>query len=187
MASVWHQFSLDHCRHLSAASNWIGVQTGVHGLYSRTPHTPVVSKTSEADIWLSCYDHHLTDVGGLSTSLTGKESVLSTQQERSLKWIDPSEWWWIGEWWTSRESLWLPAIGTWGYPIRTLKWLGEKSVMFPICKAPRPNFSISEEFLHSTILRPKKPLCSWNLVSPFLRINEAWTDEYAARLQPLAD
>jgi len=33
---------------LSSASNWIGVQTGVHGFDSRTPHEPVVSKTSEA-------------------------------------------------------------------------------------------------------------------------------------------
>ena len=51
--------------------------------------------------------------------------------------------------------------------------------MFPVCKAPGPQ--------HSTILRPKKPLGSWNLVNPLLRINEAWTDECAARLQPLAD
>ena len=42
---------------------WTPVQTGVHGFDSRTPHKPVVSKTSEADIWLSGYDH-LTDVGG---------------------------------------------------------------------------------------------------------------------------
>ena len=48
---------------MSTASNWIGVQTGVHGFDSRTPHKPVVSKTSEADIWFSSYDH-LTDVGG---------------------------------------------------------------------------------------------------------------------------
>ena len=33
------------------------VQTGVHGFDSRTPHKPVVSKTSEADIWLSSYEH----------------------------------------------------------------------------------------------------------------------------------
>ena len=72
------------------ASNWIGVQTGVHGFDSRTPHKPVISKTSEADIWLSSYDH-LTDVGGLSTTLAAKGCVLSTQQERSYKWIDPSE------------------------------------------------------------------------------------------------
>ena len=39
------------------------VQTGVHGFDSRTPHKPVVSKTSEADIWLRSYEH-LTDVGG---------------------------------------------------------------------------------------------------------------------------
>ena len=41
----------------------MGVQTGVHGFDSRTPHKPVVSITTEADIWLSSYDH-LTDVGG---------------------------------------------------------------------------------------------------------------------------
>jgi len=48
---------------LSTASNWIGVKTGVYGFDSRTPHKPVVSKTTEADIWLSSYDH-LMDVGG---------------------------------------------------------------------------------------------------------------------------
>jgi len=59
--------------------------------------------------------------------------------------------------------------------------------MFPVCKAPGPHSSISEEFLHSTILRPKKPLGSWNLFSPLLRINEAWSDECATILQLLAD
>ena len=53
------------------------------------------------------------------------------------------------------------------------------------CMAPGPHSSISEEFLHSIILRPKKPLGSWNLVTPLLRMNEAWMDECAAaRLQP---
>ena len=33
------------------------------GSIPTTPHKPVVSKTSEANIWLSSYDH-LTDVGG---------------------------------------------------------------------------------------------------------------------------
>ena len=45
----------------------------------------------------------------------------------------------------------------------------------------------SGEFLHSIILRPKKRLVSWNLVNPLLRMNEAWMDECAARLQPLVD
>jgi len=85
--------------------------------------------------------------GQLST-LAAKGCVLSTQQERSFKWIDTSEWWWREEWWTSRESLWLPAIGTWRYPIRAYKWLGAMIVMFPICMAPWPHSSISEEFLH---------------------------------------
>ena len=60
----------------------------------------------------------------------------------------------------------------WRYPIRAYKWLGAMSVMFPVCKAPGPHSSISEEFLHSNILRPKKPLvsCSWNLVNPLLSI-----------------
>ena len=62
--------------------------------------------------------------GRLSTTLAAKACMLSTQQERSLKWIDPSKWEWREERWTSRESLWLPAIGTWGYPIRAYKWLG---------------------------------------------------------------
>ena len=78
----------------------------------------------------------------------------------------------------------LPAIGTWGYPIRAYRCQGAMSVMFPI---PRPHSSISEEFLHSIILRPKKPLGNWNLVNPLLRMNEASMDECAARLQPLVD
>ena len=159
MESVWHQFSLDHWSwaHLSTASNWIGIQTGVHGFDSCTPHKPVVLKSSEPNIWLSSYRR---TVGRLSTTLSAKGCVLSTQQERSLKWIDLSEWWWREEWWTSRESLWFPVIGTWRYPILAYKWLGAMSMMFPIYKTPRPQSSISEEFLHSTILRSKKPLGS---------------------------
>ena len=38
-----------------------------------------------------------------------------------------------------------------------------------------------------TILNPKNPLGSWNLVNPLLRMNEAWMDDCAARLQPLVD
>ena len=60
-------------------------------------------------------------------------------------------------------------------------------MIFPISMAPGPHSSISEEFLHSTIFRPKKPLSSWNLVNSLIRIKEAWMDECAARLQPLAD
>ena len=119
--SVWHQFSLAH---LSTASNWIGVQTCVHGFDSRTPHKPVVSKTSEADIWLSSYDH-LTDVWGQrggcqQLSQRKGECVLLNKKEASSG-IDPSKWWWREEWWTRRESLCLPAIGTWGYPIQAYR------------------------------------------------------------------
>ena len=59
--------------------------------------------------------------------------------------------------------------------------------MLPFSMAPGPHSSISEEFLHSIILRPKKSLGSWNLVNPLLSMNEAWIDECAARLQPLVD
>ena len=41
--------------------------------------------------------------------------------------------------------------------------------MFLVCKASGPQSSISEEVLHSTILRPKKPLGRWNRVNLLLR------------------
>ena len=129
----------------------------------------------------------LEDRGGLSTTLAVKGCVLTTHQERSSKWIHPSEWWWREERWTSRESLWLPAIGTWRYPFRAYKWLGAISMMFPVCMAPRPYSSISLEFLNSIIIRPMNPLGCWNLVNPLLSMNETWMNECAARLQPLVD
>ena len=71
---------------MSTASNWIGVQTGVLWFDSRIPHKPLVSNTSEADIWLSTLwppDGCRTD-GRLSTTLAAKGCVLSTQQERMV-------------------------------------------------------------------------------------------------------
>ena len=65
-----------------------------------------------------------------------------------------------------------------------LQILGSNECEVPICLAPGSHFSLSGEFLHSIILRPKKLLGSWNLVNPFLSKNEAWMDECAARLQP---
>ena len=156
----------------------------------RTPHKPVVSKTSEADIWLSSYDHQ-TDVGGQRggcpqlSQRRGSCCFLLNKKEALSGLIQVND----EERYTSRESLWLPAIGTWRYRIRAYKWLWAMSVMFPVCKAPGPGpySSIAEEFLHFTILRPKKPLGSWNLVNPLLRMNKASMDESAARLQPLVD
>jgi len=55
----------------------------------------------------------------------------------------------------------------------SLQMLGSNE--FPISMAPGLS-SISEEFIHSIILRPKKPLGSWNLVNPLFSINEAWMD-----------
>ena len=58
------------------------------------------------------------------------------------------------------------------------------SVMFPINMAPGPHSSISEGFLLSIFSGLRRILSSWNLVNPLLRMNEAWMDECAARLQP---
>ena len=54
------------------------------------------------------------------------------------------------------------------------------SVMFPISMAPGPHSSISQGFLHSLFSGQRRILGSWNL----LRMNEAWMDECAARIQP---
>ena len=83
--------------HLSTASSWVGVQTGVHGFDSRTPHKPVVSKTAEADIWLSSNDH-LTDEGG--------------------QWAGCQQLWQRKVGGQTGIFYGLAAIGTWGYPIR---------------------------------------------------------------------
>jgi len=144
---------------LSTASNWIGVQTGVHSLDSTQTcgFKNIWSRGLVKQLWPP--DECIGGQGGdKSTTFTAKGCVLSTQQEKSFKWTDPSEWWWKEERLTSRKRLWLPAIGTWGYPIRAYKWLGAMSVMFPVCMTPGPHSSISEEFLHSIILRPKKQL-----------------------------
>ena len=150
----------------------------------------MVSKTSEADIWFSSYDQ-LTDVGGQRggcQQLSQRKSAcfLLNKKEASSR-IYPSERWWREEWRTSRESLWLPAIGTWGYPIWAYRCKGAMSVMFPVSMAPGPHSSISEGFLHSIFSVLRRILGSWNLVNPLLRMNEAWIDECAARLQPLVD
>ena len=47
---------------------------------------PMVSKTSEADIWLSSYDH-LTDVGGQR----GGCQQLLQRKGACFKWIEPSK------------------------------------------------------------------------------------------------
>ena len=80
----------------------------------------------------------------------------------------------------------MPAICTSGV-IQSGLTLRAMSVMFPVCLAPGPHSSISEEFLHSIILRPKKPWGNSHLVNPLLSMNEAWMDECAAGLQPLVD
>ena len=119
---------------------------------------------------LSSYDH-LTDVGrqrdGSQQLSERKGAYFLLNKKEALSWIAPSEWWWRDEWWTSRESLWLPAIGTWGYPIRA-RVREAMSVMFPISMAPGPHFSISEGFLHSIFSGLRRIFGSWNLVNPLL-------------------
>ena len=50
-----------------------------------------------------------------------KGACFLLNKKEAFQWIDPSEWWCRKEGWTSRESLWLPARGTWGYPIRAYR------------------------------------------------------------------
>ena len=59
--------------------------------------------------------------------------------------------------------------------------------MFPNNMAPGPHSSISKGFLHSIFSGLRSILGSWNFINPLLRMNEAWMDEYAARLQTLVD
>ena len=61
-----------------------------------------------------------------------------------------------------KQSLWFPAIGTWGYAIRAYM-LG----------------SIECDVSYQYHI--------WILVNPRLSMNEAWMYECAATLQPLAD
>jgi len=64
------------------------------GSIPRTPHKPVVSKTSVADIWLSSYDH-LTDVGGQRGGCQQlsqrKGAVFLLNKKDASSGIDPSE------------------------------------------------------------------------------------------------
>jgi len=83
----------------------------------------VVSKTSKADIWLSSYDH-LTDVGGQRggcqqlSQRKGAFFLLNKRQALSgLIQVNDDEERKGGQ----AESLWLPAVGTWRYPIRAYK------------------------------------------------------------------
>ena len=94
----------------------IGVQTSVHEFDSHTPHKPVVSKTSEADIWLSSYDH-LTDVGGCQQLSQRKgECFLLNKKEALSGLIQVND----DEEMNGGQAgrIWLPVKVTWGYPIQ---------------------------------------------------------------------
>ena len=67
--------------------------------------------------------------------LSQRKGACLQLNKKEAKWIDPSEFWWREERWTNRESLWLPVIGTWRYPIRDYKLLRAMSLIFPFCKA----------------------------------------------------
>ena len=85
----------------------------------------MVSKTSKADIWLSSYEY-VIDVGGQRPGggcqqlsqrkgafflLNKKEALSGLIQVNDYRCLREERW-------TSREILWLPVIGTWGYPIQ---------------------------------------------------------------------
>ena len=77
---------------LSTASNWIGVQTGVHGLDSTQTcgFKNIASRGLVKQLWLP--DEMSRTGVGKSTTFAAKGCVLSTQQEKSFKWTGPSEW-----------------------------------------------------------------------------------------------
>ena len=126
-------------------SNWIDIQNGASRV--RFPHSTqtfgfknILSQHLVRQLWQP--DGCRRKEGRLSTTLAAKECMLSTHQERSFRWIDPSEWWWEKK---HGESL-VATIGTWRYPIRTYKSLGAMSMMYPVCKAPRSHSSLFQKF-----------------------------------------
>ena len=90
-----------------------------------------------SDIWLSSYDH-LTDAigqaGQLSTLYQRKDACFLLNKKEALSGlIQVNDYRCLREErWTSREILWFPVIGTWGYPIQAYTCLGAMSVMFPV-------------------------------------------------------
>ena len=112
--SVWHQFlvrslklsTLVHSQYLDRCLDWC----------SRVIFPYFTQTCGFKNIWSRHIVKQLWPPDRCRRTegrLTAKGCVISTQQERSFKWIDPSEWWWREERWTSMESLWLPAIGYW--------------------------------------------------------------------------
>ena len=70
---------------MSTVNNWISVQTVVNRFNSCTPHKPVVSKTSEAGIWWSSYDH-LTNVKGQWGGSQRVHAFYSTRKKLYMNW-----------------------------------------------------------------------------------------------------
>ena len=68
-----------------------------------------------------------------------------------------------------------------------LQMIGSNECNVSYLYGTRASFQYIRRIPALYILRPKKPIGSWNLVNPLLSINEAWIDERAARLQPLLD
>ena len=123
----------------------------------------------------------------LSTTLAAKGFVLlSTQQEGSFKWIDPSEWLLREEWWTSRESL-VASYRYLGVSNPGLQMIRSNECDVSYQYGTRASFQYIRRIPALYILRPKKLLCGWNLVNALLSMNEACMDECASRLQPLVD
>ena len=158
---------------MSTASNWIGVQTDVHWFDSRTPHAPVVSKTSEADISLSNYDH-LTDVGGQRdgcqqlSQRKGACFLLNKKEALSgLIQVNDDE----GMVDKQGESM-VASYRYLGVSNPGLQILGSNESDVSYQYGTRVSFQrISEGFLHSIISGLRRNLGSWNLVNPLLSMN----------------
>ena len=187
------------------------------GFDYRTPHKPVVSKTSEADTWLRSYDH-LADVGGkrggckqisqgkgACSLLNKKEAKVDSKTSAADIWLRSydhltdvggqrggcqqlSQWkgacFLLNKKEAKVELIQVNDDGErkggagWVYgattSFRNLEVSNSGSKMIgsnkcDVCKAPGPHSSISEEFLYSPILRPKKPFYP---VNPLLSINQ---------------
>ena len=114
LESVWHQFSL--VKHTCPQP--------VTGLVFRLVFTGSIP-VPHTNLW---FQKHLVKQswppdgcrrteGRLKKTLSEKGACFLPKKEALS---DPSEWWWE-EWWRSRESLWLLAIGYRGYPIRAYR------------------------------------------------------------------
>ena len=117
--------------------------------------------------------------GQLLTTFEGKRCVLATLQERSLKWIDPTEPWWREEWWTSRDA----SYRYLGVTNPGLQMLGSKECDVFYQHGTQASFQYIRRIPALYFFRPKKKQLEFCQRSS----QDEWMDECAARLQPLVN